>query len=138
MDDETGGDDRQLTDGGVPTRVPDGVPGDAGPELLDARRRRETLRVLSNRRSVAWLDGERSTLVVELDGLVEGVAERERRTPGHRVESPRQHRSTVERALRRDHLPALEEAGVLEYDETAETVTYSGDPEVDAGLSVEE
>jgi len=72
-------------------------------------------------------------VVVETETLVGEVVARERGRPGRGSGGP-EHHETVASALRSDHLPALDAAGVVSYDPDAGTVRYDGDPGVEARL----
>lgn len=72
-------------------------------------------------------------VVVEVDSLVEEVVARERTTPG-RGSGDADHHRQVREALQTDHLPALASADVVAYDRDAGTVSYDGDPGVEARL----
>lgn len=133
-----GGVEGALTDGGVPAQVPGGGARESETGPLESQRRRETLRVLSARRLVAGLEDDAMLVTMDLDDLVDAVAERERTGPGSGVEDRDEHRRAVAATLRCDHLPVLDDEGVVEYDEDAETVTYHGDPEVEMLLPLEE
>ncbi len=120
---------------------------------LATPRRREALRVLVGRRllSALYVDPDDEVpgadavddatggpdppgpAVVDVDTLVDEVVARERATPG-RGSGGAEHRRRVAESLRDDHLPALDAADVVAYDPEAETVTYDGDPGVEARL----
>jgi len=135
--------------------APDGGEDDAV-DPLGTPRRREALRVLAGRRLLSALyvdpdeeaptdggDGEADDAtmepgapgpaVVDVDTLVGEVVARERAIPG-RGSGDADHHRQVRETLVSDHLPALDTADVVAYDPDAGTVTYDGDPGIEARL----
>ncbi len=84
-------------------------------ELLAHSRRRAILSVLADHGDV-----------VSTDELAACVAAAERDVPPNAV--PTSERDRVYTTLRHAHLPAMDDAGVLEYDREAELITYRGHP----------
>lgn len=126
-----GGGGRQST-----TEDTSGVEDDTGTDPLATRRRRTALRVLAANRLLADVE-EAETEAMDLSELVDAVAECEREA-STAEDSRRHHRRAVAAALRFDHLPALETAGVVTVDREAETVRYEGDPELESRLYLRE
>lgn len=67
---------------------------------------------------------------VSRDELIDVIAERERPDPG-----PATHRVRVTIDLHHVHLPKLADAGVIEYDPVAETVSYKGSDRLESLLA---
>ncbi|MFC4247752.1 hypothetical protein ACFOZ7_12400 [Natribaculum luteum] len=84
-------------------------------ELLTHSRRRTVLSVLTERGDV-----------VSTDDLAARIAAAERDVPRDAV--PTSERDRVYTTLRHAHLPAMDDAGVLEYDREDELVVYRGHP----------
>ncbi|MHC3439006.1 DUF7344 domain-containing protein [Natrialbaceae archaeon A-gly3] len=87
---------------------------DSAYEVLSNSRRRTVLSVLADR-------GETST-----EGLARAVLADERGVPVDAV--PESDLEVVMTRLRHSHLPALDDAGVLEYDTETDRVAYRGHP----------
>lgn len=96
-------------------------------DLFDTMAKPRTRYVLSHLESI-------SVNVVELDDLVDDVAEREVET-GLGVDSE-EHRRRVAVALHHNHLPKLAEATVIDYDPRSKTVRYWGDDRISACLEL--
>lgn len=96
-------------------------------DLFDTIAKPRTRYVLSHLESI-------SVNVVELDDLVDNVAEREVET-GLAVD-PEEHRRRVAIALHHNHLPKLAEAAVIDYDSRSKTVRYWGDDRIPACLEL--
>lgn len=162
--DTVGGEsDDNGTGGEAGASVWDGGESDDDADPLATPRRRAALRVLAGRRLLAALDvddeADASTagsetddtgadepgdatgvdpgpVTVGVDALIEEVVARERPLPG-RGSGDAAHRRRVAEALRSDHLPALDAADVVAYDADEGTVTYDGDPGVEARLHLQ-
>lgn len=92
----------------------------------------ELHRLLANDRRrylLSYLSTE-ATDPVSKDELRDVIAERERPDPG-----PAAHRVRISIDLHHIHLPKLADAGVIEYDPVAETVSYKGSDRLESLLA---
>lgn len=84
--------------------------------------------------SASLLADERRREVLALLGAEPGPLTRTQVAQAIATGADRQSAGDVSIALHHNHLPKLEDAGLVEYDSEAETVAYSGPPELPAAL----